>query len=1072
MVEVKIEVSMARKRTLLAHVTASLLVLLGIICGLATNVVSEYFPEIVTERREWWVGGLVGTGLLMILLTVLAPILANRRAHAHLFHVPPLEEGWVTRAELDKAINTLLRRDTGAVGVTTALVGAGGFGKTSLAIAACRDDRVRRHFKGGIAWVSIGQERTGSDLTSLINDLVEELDGTRPETVDAEVAGRMLANSLAERGRVLLVVDDIWSTRQLRPFLPITEQSRLLVTTRRPRTLPDASANVLVDEMTPHVAIQLLTRNLEPMGEELTTTLLQLTGRWPLLLSLVNARLVIDANQGADLIAAGSYAAKRLLVAGPAALDVTETEQRETAVAATVEYSSSALGQGGRDRFLELGIFPEDIEIPLPVIELFWHSTGGLSAEQTRRLCEELEGLSLISKHWLDGSTPAVVLHDVIRAYALSDHGLGADGAVAAHRAFVEGARELLGNDRASGEWWQLPSSASYLWNHLAYHMRGATMESELDALVGDARWLVERICRFGLVAAEGDLNTSTSPLPQQIARYIARNTHLLDALDSEPQTRSHILSHLYAIPGMMPSPAVACRTMKTSFIQPSWPMLEECSSELLRTLIGHTKSVRTVAISADGTWLASSSTDGTIRVWGTDGTLQAVITQQKAEVESVAVAPRGKWLAASLSDGTVSVWNADGTLRSTVDGSGGTKTVAIAPDGSWFTTSTSQEDTVCLWDVDGNSLGTLIGHTGGVNHVAIAPNGTWIATASYDGTVRSWEPNGRLLHIMEGHSDGVKAVSISADGSYIVSTSYDGTVRQWTCEGADRNGFPIRAPRTKSTAIAPAGAWLATLSNEDLNVRIWNSDGTMRAALPMRSINAMVLAPEGSVLVTLSDDNLIRTWDKNGRGHAILRGHTGRITAAAIASDGTWLASASNDSTVRLWTTEANDEDTRLAGVKQIAVSQDSTWLATVSDDRAVRLWNANGNERTTLPEAADHVLTAPNGAWLVTISNETYPDRSTFIGRRHASAARTKVSLWSPNGTKSALAAGPDITSAVVEIAPDSTWLAAVVTSETYDDGKKLGKDMSDSKQSAIHLWNAERHTTNNASSRLKQS
>ena len=43
------------------------------------------------------------------------------------------------------------------VAITTALTGAGGFGKTTLATALCHDDDILENFDDGILWVTLGQ---------------------------------------------------------------------------------------------------------------------------------------------------------------------------------------------------------------------------------------------------------------------------------------------------------------------------------------------------------------------------------------------------------------------------------------------------------------------------------------------------------------------------------------------------------------------------------------------------------------------------------------------------------------------------------------------------------------------------------------------------------------------------------------------------------------------------------------------------------------------------------------------------------------------------------------------------
>jgi hypothetical protein len=60
------------------------------------------------------------------------------------------------------------------VALATALRGAGGYSKTTLANYRCRDPDVRFEFTDGIVRVDIGKER--SELAGLVTDLIEKLD--------------------------------------------------------------------------------------------------------------------------------------------------------------------------------------------------------------------------------------------------------------------------------------------------------------------------------------------------------------------------------------------------------------------------------------------------------------------------------------------------------------------------------------------------------------------------------------------------------------------------------------------------------------------------------------------------------------------------------------------------------------------------------------------------------------------------------------------------------------------------------------------------------------------------------
>jgi WD40 repeat protein len=77
--------------------------------------------------------------------------------------------------------------------------------------------------------------------------------------------------------------------------------------------------------------------------------------------------------------------------------------------------------------------------------------------------------------------------------------------------------------------------------------------------------------------------------------------------------------------------------------------------------LPGHTATVTDLAFSADGSRLATSSEDGTVRVWDpASGEELVVLRGHDAVVGSVAFSPDGTQLASVAADGLVRVWALD----------------------------------------------------------------------------------------------------------------------------------------------------------------------------------------------------------------------------------------------------------------------------------------------------------------------------------------------------------------------------------------------------------------------------
>lgn len=183
--------------------------------------------------------------------------------------VPHLPRWVVARqAELSAVVAGLTRGSNSRVGITTGLYGAGGFGKTTLALMACADKRVRRRFNGRVYIVTIGRDITGPDqIAAKVNDVIKWVAGENATYTDPEVAGRSLGSLLDAGPRRLLVLDDVWSLDQLSPFTEGGRQCARLVTTRVQSLVADWDVPVRVDQMSPSQARNLLTATTADGGK-------------------------------------------------------------------------------------------------------------------------------------------------------------------------------------------------------------------------------------------------------------------------------------------------------------------------------------------------------------------------------------------------------------------------------------------------------------------------------------------------------------------------------------------------------------------------------------------------------------------------------------------------------------------------------------------------------------------------------------------------------------------------------------------------------------------------------------
>jgi WD40 repeat protein len=68
--------------------------------------------------------------------------------------------------------------------------------------------------------------------------------------------------------------------------------------------------------------------------------------------------------------------------------------------------------------------------------------------------------------------------------------------------------------------------------------------------------------------------------------------------------------------------------------------------------------------------------------------------------------------------------------------------------------------------------------------------------------------------------------------------------------------------------------------------------------------VNSVAFSPDGSKIISGSDDKTIRVWDASTGIEMLppLRGHDGSISSVAFSPDGSKIISGSSDKTIRVW--------------------------------------------------------------------------------------------------------------------------------------------------------------------------
>ncbi len=286
-----------------------------------------------------------------------------------------------------------------------------------------------------------------------------------------------------------------------------------------------------------------------------------------------------------------------------------------------------------------------------------------------------------------------------------------------------------------------------------------------------------------------------------------------------------------------------------------------------ITTLSGHSSAVVAVAVSADGTTLASASSDKTIKLWDiARRRVYAPLAVQNETTNTLLFSPDGKSFISAGDNGSVKLWDvATRKETATFNGHfGNVYAVAFSPDGKTLATG-GDDRTVKLWDVATHAqIASFTADRDRVYAVAFSPDGKTLATGGGEFIAKLWEVATRTqIATLSGHRGYIRAVAFSLDGLSLATGSNDNSVILW-----DTDNFTQIATLTghnslvSSVKFSPDGKTLATGGGD--SVRIWDAATRKQLtslSLPFSFILPLSFGPDSHLLATGGDDSIVRLW-------------------------------------------------------------------------------------------------------------------------------------------------------------------------------------------------------------------
>ncbi|MEM6840404.1 MAG: hypothetical protein AAF609_26680 [Cyanobacteria bacterium P01_C01_bin.120] len=284
-----------------------------------------------------------------------------------------------------------------------------------------------------------------------------------------------------------------------------------------------------------------------------------------------------------------------------------------------------------------------------------------------------------------------------------------------------------------------------------------------------------------------------------------------------------------------------------------------------LDSLEGHGSRITDVSFSADGQRIASTSFDGTVRLWQPDKhRLYQVIDAHADIVSSLRFAADGETLISSSYDHTLKRWQADGILANTLES-----------------------------------------HTAEVNAVEVVPQSDRLISVSDDATLKVWQAADELQSTLEEHTAPIKGLTVSPDGEFWASADEDGQLKLWSNAGEVLQTRILEAGFANIIRFHPREPILAIAAGRETErtVLLWHWQEDTLTPLDSRGsfrVRDVQFSPDGELLATASWNGNLDFWDLAGRKqYSFFAGIEGPITTIDFSPNGQLIALTSGPSTL-----------------------------------------------------------------------------------------------------------------------------------------------------------------------------
>jgi WD40 repeat protein len=358
--------------------------------------------------------------------------------------------------------------------------------------------------------------------------------------------------------------------------------------------------------------------------------------------------------------------------------------------------------------------------------------------------------------------------------------------------------------------------------------------------------------------------------------------------------------------------------------------------------------AVEQVAVSADGSRIASAEVDGGIEVWtrGRAGVTRFVIHGPRAS--AVQFTPDGSRVVSAGADKHVRVSALDGTAVAAIEIAAPSRALAVFPDGRRVAIGLD-DGTVVLWEIGATTARTLGHHDSGeVTGVSVSRDGATIASVGLDKAVKLWPIAGGDPRVIEATA-ALLDVELSPDGTLVAAIDEHGPHVWGLADGA------ARAPTsTFQSTIELAWVMGDQLAFGDANGDVWLwslATGDIRELRAGTALVSSVSASRDGRVLATSSNRVVRVWTID-EGPTMLHLPVATAGVPRVSPDGKRVATGDYAGNVTVWEPDGGAVHTLHADVDWIRAIdwRPGTSRLCIATQAGVIEWNVATDATTTL--------------------------------------------------------------------------------------------------------------------------